>query len=141
MDVERFSDSPLGKIVPISAEQHGRTIDHYAFQPHPLPSFIELAPETYSTIEAAAMELGLLEGTAGRLERPYLITRPIIRREAVSTSALEGTFSTLEDLFAAELVEDVSTIRVNPGGCELRHGRRDRRRGASEETGVPQPGR
>ena len=108
MDVERFSGSPLGEVVPISVEQHGRTIDHYAFQPYPLPSVIQLAPETYATIEAAAMELGQLEGSASRLERPYLTTRPIIRREAVSTSALEGTFSTLEDLFAAELVEEYS---------------------------------
>lgn len=106
--MERFSNSPLGDVIPVSVEQHGRTIDHYAFQPHPLPSVIELAPETYTTIEAAAMELGQLEGSAARLERPHLITRPIIRREAVSTSALEGTFSTLEDLFAAELVEDSS---------------------------------
>ena len=105
MDVERFRDSPLGKLVPISVEQHGRKIDHYAFQPDPLPNEIALAPSTYAAIEDAAMELGRLEGASSQLERPYLLTRPIIRREAVSTSALEGTFSTLEDLFAADLEE------------------------------------
>lgn len=103
MDVDRFRESPIGSVTPITVEQYGRQISHYAFQPDPLPAEILLSPETYSTIERAAMELGQLEGAATQLEDPYWITRPNIRREAVSTSALEGTFSTLEDLFAADL--------------------------------------
>ncbi|MEZ5175162.1 MAG: Fic/DOC family N-terminal domain-containing protein [Acidimicrobiia bacterium] len=105
MDIDRFRDSPIGTLVPITVEQHGRKISHHAFQPDPLPKSIDLTPDTYSTIEAAAMELGRLEGASTQLDRPYLLTRPIIRREAVSTSALEGTFSTLEDLFASEIDE------------------------------------
>jgi cell filamentation protein, protein adenylyltransferase len=105
MDVDRFRDSPIGTVVPISVEQYGRRISHYAFQPDPLPASIPLQPATYATIESAAMELGQLEGAATQLADPYWITRPNIRREAVSTSALEGTFSTLEDLFAADLDE------------------------------------
>lgn len=103
MDVERFRDSPIGKLVPITVEQHGRQIDHFAFEPDPLPDVLALTPATYTVIEQAAMELGQLEGVAAQLENPYWITRPTIRREAVSTSALEGTFSTLEDLLAVEL--------------------------------------
>lgn len=53
------------------------------------------------------MAVGQLEGMASQLESPYMITRPTIRREAVSTSALEGTFSTLEDLFAVGLEESL----------------------------------
>ena len=105
MDVERFRSSPIGSVTPITVEQYGRQISHYAFQPDPLPAEILLSAETYSTIESAAMELGQLEGAASQLDDPYWITRPNIRREAVSTSALEGTFSTLEDLFAADLEE------------------------------------
>lgn len=103
MDIERFRSSPIGTVVPITVQQFGRQISHFAFQPTPIPLSIELLPETYATIERAAMELGLLEGTSQQLDNPYWITRPLIRQEAVSTSALEGTFSTLEDLFAADL--------------------------------------
>lgn len=107
MDVDRFRDSPIGEVVPITVEQHGRQISHYAFQPSRLPDDITLRSETYATIERAAMELGQLEGASTRLDDPYWITRPLIRQEAVSTSALEGTFSTLEDLFAADLGDAV----------------------------------
>lgn len=113
MDVDRFRESPIGSVMPITVEQYGRQVSHYAFQPDPLPAEILLRPETYATIESAAMELGQLEGAATQFDDPYWITRPNIRREAVSTSALEGTFSTLEDLFTADLEE------TDPGSTAL----------------------
>ena len=108
MDIERFRHSPIGELTPIRVEQHDEVIEHFAFVPSPLPDSISLRPETYAVIERAATELGLLEGTAHRLDNPYIVTRPLMRREAQSTSALEGTYSTLEDLFALDL-EDGGT--------------------------------
>lgn len=105
IDLERFRESPIGRLVPIRVEQGGQTLEHWAFEPEVLPEQIDLKPETFSAIESAAMAIGQLEGMASQLEAPYMITRPTIRREAVSTSALEGTFSTLEDLFAVGLGE------------------------------------
>jgi len=116
MDVERFRDSPIGRVVPISVEQHRRQIEHFAYVPDPLPGALDLRPETYRALEGAAMELGMLQGAASRFDSPYLLTRPSIRREAVSTSALEGTFATLQDIYAADVTkeppEDLPTREV-----------------------------
>jgi len=106
MDVERFCDSPVGRLVPMQVEQAGQRIDHFAYVPHPLPDALDQRSDTYRAIERAAMELGMLEGAASRFDSPYLLTRPSIRREAVSTSALEGTFTTLQDLYAADLTDE-----------------------------------
>ena len=103
MDVDRFRNSPIGHLTPIRVEQQGRVIEHYAFVPDRLPDAVDLRAETYVAMEAAAIELGALEGAAEQFASPYAITRPSIRREAVSTSALEGTFATLEDMFAVDL--------------------------------------
>lgn len=107
MDVERFKDSPIGRLTPVRVEQHGRAVDHFAFVPDPLPDSVTLRSETYAAIERAATQLGLLEGAARGLENPYVVTRPLVRKEAQSTSALEGTYSTLEDLFAVDVDEDL----------------------------------
>jgi Fic family protein len=41
-----------------------------------------------------------------RLPNPKLLLRPALRREAVSTSALEGTYATLLEVFEADYLED-----------------------------------
>jgi Fic family protein len=50
----------------------------------------------------ADSRLGKLAGEGRRLPNPYLLIRPFIRREAVLSSRIEGTQSTLGELLAAE---------------------------------------
>ena len=107
MDVERFRNSPIGRVVPIRADQRGREIEHFAYVPDPLPAGLDLRPETYRALEHAAMQLGILQGVASCFDSPYILTRPSIRREAISTSALEGTYATLQDVYAADLADEV----------------------------------
>jgi Fic family protein len=49
--------------------------------------------------------LGELSGTGRVIQNPYLLISPCIRREAVSSSKIEGTQSSLSDLFYYEALE------------------------------------
>lgn len=60
----------------------------------------------WSAALKAAAALARADEAAGRLPNPSLVARPAIRREAVATSALEGTFAALTDVLEAEFTGD-----------------------------------
>ncbi len=43
MDIESFQDPPTGQLVPITLEEGGASIDHFAFVPDPLPDELTLS--------------------------------------------------------------------------------------------------
>jgi len=108
VQVERFASSPVGRLVPISGEDArlGVTYRHYAFIPSAPPSWIDLAPKTYKLLSSADHALGLLAGKVDNIPNPRLLVRPALTKEAVATSALEGTYAPLEDVFEADYVEE-----------------------------------
>lgn len=55
-------------------------------------------------VSEANAELGRLDAAASLIPNPQLVARIATRREAIGTSALEGTYAELTELFAAELV-------------------------------------
>ena len=85
---------------------HGRTVrpaaGYPAFVPAPLPPTIEWNRELVLALSEADRAIGRLAGESRRLPNPHLLIRPFIRREAVLSSRIEGTQSTLTDLLAAE---------------------------------------
>lgn len=110
MDVERFTRSPIGQLVPVTVVDDATTYDHFAFVPDPLPDEVELSQGTWTAVVGAAAALGRLDGGANRLPNPYLLVRPALTKEALSSSALEGTYAALEDVLGAEYlnVDDLS---------------------------------
>ena len=106
MDVARFRNSPVGRLVPIRVVEADRTFEHEAFVPSPLPKALNLSQETWALVTDAAEALGRLDGAANRLPNPYLLVRPALTKEAVSTSALEGTYAPIEEVFQAELFDE-----------------------------------
>jgi Fic family protein len=93
--------------VPISGVD-GRTKEpyrHFAFVPAPLPSVVDLSPGTYKLISEADRALGSLDALTDRLPNPDLLVRPSLTREAVSTSALEGTYAPYADVLEAQYTE------------------------------------
>ena len=52
------------------------------------------------------MALGRLDAATNRLPNPRLLVRPALRLEAVSTSALEGTYATLTDVLEGDFVDE-----------------------------------
>lgn len=110
METQRFENSPTGHLVPISGHSRSGPFEHVAFVPNPLPPRTPpLSTETFTAVAAARAALASLDATARRLPDPALLRRPTLRREAQSTSALEGTFAPLEDVLAADEDESPAT--------------------------------
>jgi Fic family protein len=77
---------------------------HWAFVPHPLPPKIESSWQLTTAISEADRALSELAGTGRNLPNPHLLIGPFIRREAVLSSRIEGTLTSLSDLFYFEAV-------------------------------------
>lgn len=75
---------------------------HPAFVPAPLPPRLDFSPELVTLLSRAAGSVGLLAGTGRNLTNPALLISPYLRREAVLSSRIEGTMSTLADLYEDE---------------------------------------
>lgn len=99
-------DSTLmpGALVPISGTDPSRGIwEHRAFVADPLPSEDPpLTGSTYRQVARAHGSLARLDATARQLRNPSLLRQPVLRREAQSTSALEGTYAPLADVLSED---------------------------------------
>lgn len=76
-----------------------------AFVPSPLPPEppLELDESLLNTLADATTRVGRLDGVAQTLPNPDLFVAMYVRREAVLSSQIEGTQSTLTDVLAYEL--------------------------------------
>jgi Fic family protein len=76
-----------------------------AFIPAPLPPDPPLAfdAQLATVLGRAATALGRLDGVSATLPNPDLFVAMYVRREAVLSSQIEGTQSTLEDVLAYEI--------------------------------------
>ena len=78
-----------------------------AFIPKPLPVKIEYDEELIQLISEASMKLGKLEGAGYLLRNPHLLLiRPYMQKEAVLSSKIEGTISSLSDVLLYEAKEE-----------------------------------
>jgi Fic family protein len=75
---------------------------YWAFAPAAMPRSLSLAPGTVVALSDADRAVGMLAGLGRRLPNPYLLIRPHLRREAVASTRIEGTQSTLSEVLAAE---------------------------------------
>src|SRR5580704_15118147 len=88
-----------------------------AFIPGPLPPSPEIVVDApmQSDLERASRALGLLEGVTQLLPDPDFFVAMYARKEAVLSSQIEGTQSTLSDVLVAERLdgggEDVREVR------------------------------
>lgn len=79
---------------------------HYGVIPPPLPEDAVPLGGAVRKVEEAMVALARVEAIAADLKDAYLISRILIRREAVASSSIEGTNSTLDELLAAEETQD-----------------------------------
>jgi Fic family protein len=109
---EQLTQSPIGEFVPISGydRRYDEHYEHVAFVPHELPGEVALSTATLTELTEAQAAIARLDGAVSDLPDPMLLVRPLIRREAVSTSALEGTYTGFGELLGAE------ADRVTPSG-------------------------
>ena len=100
-----FLDDSMGELVDISGTdpRTGVPWEHQAFIPRPLPSTSPtLLPATYRAVAEARAALAALDATARQLPNPQLLRGLSLRREAQSTSALEGTYAPLDEVLTAD---------------------------------------
>lgn len=95
MDKEAFKDSPAGKII---NTQKG----YFAFIPNPLPPKITYDESLVQLLSEANRNLGNLNGVGTQLPNPALLIIPYVRKEAVLSSRIEGTETSLSELFYFE---------------------------------------
>jgi Fic family protein len=102
--LDTLERSPIGDVVPIVGPDPAthEMVEGKAFLPAPLPRTIELSTDTWTTINGASAALARLDGAARLIPSPALLRRPALRREAQSTSALEGTYAPFAEVLAAE---------------------------------------
>ena len=88
---------------PKASGRWNKTLAGYrAFHPNPLPPELTWTPKLVRALSDADQLLGRLAGEGRRLPNPHLLIRPFVQREAVFSSRIEGTQSTLGELLAAE---------------------------------------
>lgn len=100
----RLSTSPIGHLIPILGPDPvtHEVVEGQAFLPDSLPDDLVLSTRTWTTINRASAALARLDGAARLIPTPALLRRPALRREAQSTSALEGTYAPFADVLAAD---------------------------------------
>ncbi|MGB2697658.1 MAG: Fic family protein [Candidatus Zixiibacteriota bacterium] len=95
MNPKDFENSSAGKCIKTPQ-------NYWAFIPNTLSPQIRYDDDLVNTLSEADRLLGELSGTGRLLINPYLLISPYIRREAVSSSRIEGTQASLNDLFFFE---------------------------------------
>jgi Fic family protein len=107
VDPSKFVAPQVGEVVP----SIGPDGTYSAFIPRPIPRALELAPSTVSVLSKADMALGRLAGAGRLLPNPHILANAYVVREAVSSSAIEGTQASIPDIYRAAAVGETSTSR------------------------------
>lgn len=104
MRLDRLEKSPIGRVVPVVGPDPAthEIVTGHAFLPDPLPRDLTLSTETWTIVNRATASLARLDGAARLIPAPALLRRPALRREAQSTSALEGTYAPFTEVLAAD---------------------------------------
>jgi len=98
MDESLFGADTSGRLVPIGAGIR-------AFVPDPLPPSFDLQ-SIFVGYGEAMVRIGELNAKIRQLANPHLIIRPLQRREALQSSAMEGTYTTSDELALLEAGAD-----------------------------------
>ena len=98
MHPDDYRDSPAGRVVMqgTGAEAYG------AFLPNALPPSLTLDLELARLMSTADRAVGELAGLGHSLDNPQMLIRPLLRREAVLSSRIEGTQTGIAGLYAYE---------------------------------------
>jgi Fic family protein len=97
MDIDAYMDTMFG--------QARRTVGPYgyvAYFPRPIPRSLPISPANVMLLADAEAALGRLAGVGRLLLDPHLLVHPYLRREALSSTRIEGTQASLLEVYDAE---------------------------------------
>ena len=90
-----FSQKASGKIIQTP-------LGYLAFVPAPLPPKIQWADRLLALLSKADRSIAQLAEVGASFPAPHVVVRPFIRREAVISSRIEGTLTSLQELLSFE---------------------------------------
>ena len=93
--LEILSGSWSGRLAPTIDDQR-------AFVPNPLPRELAMSSRLVSLLDRTSRTVGELAGVGETIPNPHILIRPLLRREAVLSSRIEGTVASLSEVFAYE---------------------------------------
>ncbi|MCL1983940.1 MAG: Fic family protein [Methanomassiliicoccaceae archaeon] len=84
------------------------------FHPHELPPNMVIDRRTQLTLSEAAVELARLDGMTSQMdtEEYEILLTAFTLMESASSSSIEGTRSTLDDLYRSERIEEEDALRA-----------------------------
>ncbi len=97
MQVEHYASTEYGE-ARRTPGRHG----YVAYFPAPIPREVELPAATIRLLADAEAALGTLSGVGQLVPNPYLLIRPYLLREALSSTRIEGTQASLFDVLEVE---------------------------------------
>ena len=98
MRASDFAEGAPGRLIRVV----GTAGEFLAFAPDPLPPGLTFSAESIRRLSEADRALGELKGVGRMLPNPHLLIGPFVRREAVSSSRIEGTVTSFEQLLLFE---------------------------------------
>jgi Fic family protein len=101
MNKSKFSEEAPGQLKSFYDPERGE--HDWLFVPNEMPPQWEFAPQLWPLLVKAREALGKLDGIGHTLPNPQLLLWPLQNREAVTSSAIEGTHITSEQLAIYEL--------------------------------------
>lgn len=117
MDATKFTDASPGHFTPV-----GVGVSCYmAFVPNPLPPSFQLDADTLLLLSEADQAVGQLASIGRLATHIALLIKPLVRREAVLSSHIEGTHSGLEDLYRFEAGQLLTSTQPSPAVTEDVH--------------------
>jgi len=105
MDPKAFSPSAPGRLVRVQS-------GYWAFVPAPLPPQITWSPQLIGLLSSADRDLAQLALVGETFPNPHIMVKSFVRREAVLSSRIEGTRTTLRELYTYEASQ---LIFLEPG--------------------------
>lgn len=98
MDPARFTDSKFGQVT----REPGNKWAFWYFKPDPVPRDLPLTGQTIKALSAADAALGRLQGVSALIKDPELLIGPYLAQEAVASSRIEGTQTSIVEVLQAE---------------------------------------
>ncbi len=100
MEIDRYDVTPFG-----APRRTMGPVGYVAYYPNPIPRTVPISEHNVLKLADAEAALGHLAGAGRLLPDPHLLVNPYLRREAVSSTRIEGTQASLTDIFDAEATD------------------------------------
>ena len=106
---DRYNDSSwnIDKFTKPNGSFEHNMKNQLTFIPKKLPPPLFYDNEFVMLLARAERKVGELKGKGGELENPHILIRSYLKREAISSSKIEGTLASLEDLHRHEAIGNI----------------------------------